>query len=250
MVFVSALIILGLVCIIISLTTANSFLSSLFSEIAGVFLIGGSTSIIYEMFARGDFVKINEQNTERILDEIRLSAQTESIGLVQVEEDSTKSDYAYLIENSGILIVVLNDGRTWTSMQAEGLRRRFKDPNKKTIFYLLHPESPMLAILARKVGASVTSLQSKILETVTLLNGLRTEKTQLEIYGHYLFNPHSLLVADQDVYVTPYFISRVRRFPPTYVFRKTEDQTGFYAKAVADLEALRLDSEEISQYQI
>lgn len=142
------------------------------------------------------------------------------------------------------LTILINDGRTWVSTNSVHLRNRFAQPNLRTRIFLLHPESPMLEVLARKVGSTREHMQNKIHETVRMLTELKGEKTKLTILGHYLFNPHALFLGDQYAIMTPYFTARGRRTVPLLRFHDNS-QTSFVRKLKDDVRDLENDAKEI-----
>lgn len=265
-------IILGLVLLLASQLLAsnkpNNFVSLVLNQLATALLVGGLWTGVYETFLRDDFIRINDentgkllsaaetilesgrQNTQTLLNKISVSEQEELLGLVEANSASNKYDYTDLITNSKALVLLLNDGRTWVSNHADQLRRRFADPEKTTKIFLLHPLSPMIPTHARKVGTTTQSLQLKIAETIEMLGTLRTANTSLEVYGHYLYNPYSLFIGDHYAVLTTYFASKGRRTVPMFRF---EDQDGqpdcYYKQLKEDVEVLKkFDAEEISNF--
>jgi len=194
------------------------------------------------------FEEISQKNTDRLLNKLNLTQQ-EIIGLEEVEAEANSYDYSELILNSKNLFLVLNDGRTWLSNRNSLFRKRFEDPEKTTTLFITHPESTMLSVLARREGEKTTErIQGKIEQTVRLLHRIKLQDTKLEIYGHFLYNPYSLFLGDNTAIITPYFFSRVKRTLPVLKFKDSGDARCYYQEARRDLEDLRQDSKDISQY--
>jgi hypothetical protein len=253
-------IIFGFVLLIVALQLKTGFWADAAREVSTIFMLGGVLHVVYELYLRDDFLRMNEENTVTIMDalndtrktiadKLRLAQQAEDIGLAETRSDASTFDYATLLELSPTVTIVVNGGRTWVSNNADRLRKRFLDPNKATNLILLHPSSPMMQVLARKEGSNQAALQHKVAESVAMLNQLKAEGTQLRILGHHLFNPHSVFLGDRYVIISPYFHSRGRRTVPAYRF-KNRDADCYYREIAADIQSLLLDAEDISNYTV
>ena len=241
---------------------------SVLRELATVLLVGGVLSLVFEFLQRRDFMLALDENADAlrtsmrdhhtvVLEEtrqhhaavlglVKLARQAESMGLVEARSEGG-FDYRELLIRSGELVIALNDGRTWVSTNAAYLKQRFREENKTTTVYLVHPRSSLVDVLARKEGIDRNGFLHKLAETVLMLNQLREQGTQLEILGHHLFNPHSVFLGDQYVVLTPYFHSRGRRIVPAYKFENREGDS-FYKEIKNDLLALRMDAEDIGAF--
>lgn len=173
----------------------------------------------------------------------KLSAGANSLGLVRILPDSDRLDYDRLIEQPRRLIVQLNDGRTWASVHHERLRRRLEDPAKDTTIFLVHPDSEIIPLLARKGSTDPEILRGKIKETLNILREV-AGPGNLEVLGHSLYNPHSLIMGDEDAVVIPYFTSRGSRSIPAFLYRATGG-ADYFSALESDLESLRVDSEPL-----
>ena len=214
------------------------------SSIAVAVLVGGLWTGAYELWLRQDFIRMNEENTGRILERIRVSDQEEQLGLVEALLDSEKYDYSDLILNSPSLTLLLNDGRTWVSLHNEKLQKRFADSTKTTKVFLLDPESEMVTVMARKTGTSPDALKAKLQETVDMLATASTQHTKLEVCGHSLFNPFALFLGDNYGVITLYFAARGRKAVPLFTF---EERMGdcLFKRLRDDVGALRLDARDL-----
>lgn len=225
-------------------------------SMAGLFLGVGFVTLVYEVFLLRDFEHLSKNNLDRIataLVELReslgqrfeLTKAQNRVGMVDASEDCTTYDYGPLLLDSRALVVVLNDGRTWASVHRDRLRKRFADPSKATTFILCHPESAMLPVLARKGSTTIDVIQSRIAETIQLLLDIKQPETVLELLGHHLFNPFTLVLGDENAIITPYFFSRGGRTVPAMKF---QDLGGpcYFRDIVDDVERLRIDARDIS----
>lgn len=183
---------------------------------------------------------------ESIASDLRLSAGLRAVGLVAVEPDSLSFDYGPILENDQRIVILLNDGRTWLSTQRSRLAKRLGDPDKETTVFLIRPESSMVDVLARKGNITPEVLSQRIRESVALLEELRGSRTNLEILGHELFNPHAVVLGDASAVVTPYFASRGGRTVPAMVYADVGAKS-YFRFIRDDLEALRKDAADITQ---
>ncbi len=241
--------ILSLLLLILSILIEDVFWSTVFNQLSTILLISGIWAIIYEMFLRTDFIRITDENTEKIINYVRVSDEMEKLGLLEIREDSLTFDYKPMFLESKELDIVINHGRTWVSRNSFILRKRFQDPTKKTRIFMLHPDSPMIEVISRKEGLPVSGVKDKISDAIRMLNEIRTETTQLEIYGHFLFNPFSILLADEYAVSTGYYFALGRRTVPLYKFGPIEGDC-FFKVIKEDIEALIDFSEEISGFSI
>lgn len=172
---------------------------------------------------------------------LQVAEQASKLGLAECVHDSSVYDYTAILVESKSVTILLNDGRTWTSVHRDRLRRRFAG-NGSTTIYLIHPDSAILPVLARKGGIEPEVLRGRIQETLSLLADICGPTTRLEVLGHHLFNPHSLVLSEKRGLVTPYFASRGGRTVPVFAFEDV-GQDCHYRQMAADMEALRMDSE-------
>jgi hypothetical protein len=103
----------------------------------------------------------------------------------------------------------------------------------------------MVQVLARKGSKDVELIKERIHDTVQLLEEIRDDQTSLEILGHYLFNPHSLVIGDDAAVVTPFFLSRGGRTVSAF---KYEDRGSpcYFQDLLNDIERVRMDTKAIS----
>lgn len=245
---ISILIILGLLFLIVSLFITNDFWQSFCNQLATVLLVAGVWTGIYEMFLRLDFIRITDENSDRVISHLKLSDEFRKLGLDEARADSGGYDFTHLLLHSEELFVVLNTGRTWVSTHSDPLRRRFQDADKKTTVFLLHPDSSMLTVISRKEATPVEGVREKIAEAVQMLNQLKTDDTQLAIYGHHLYNPYSLFLGDAFAVITPYYVSIGRRTVPLFTYLGVETDS-YYRNLREDVTTLLHDAQDISTYK-
>ena len=103
-----SLTILGLLPLLasVSLQDQKSFLYQLLYHLSAALLIGGIWTGVYEWFMRFDFVRLNQEQAAEILNRIRLADGEESVGLLEVVEDSNEYDYSPLLLEASELTIV------------------------------------------------------------------------------------------------------------------------------------------------
>lgn len=257
---------IGLLALIVSLQIEEKehpIIKALLREFATIAVIGATLHAIYELFQRQDFVRITntkadhvvqtldatrvelldqlQSHGEEVLSRIDLASQATKMGMVEITPDARSYDYSALLDCTHV-VAVLNDGRTWVSNNAPRLHLRFQSGSKHTTIFVIHPESPMITVLAKKEGTTEEAIRMKLVEALRLLATLGGTADNLTIYGHHLFNPHSVFIGDGFAVVTPYFHARMRRRGPAIRYEDSPHDS-FYRELRADVEALVLDSE-------
>lgn len=210
------------------------------------YALAGLVGSLAALITAGVVLLTNTRASDAVSHKLAIAAEATELGLVACIADSTVYDYTGVLCDSRKLVVVLNDGRTWCSVHRDRLRRRLQDTSKETTVFLIHPESEMIPVLARKGSIEPESLKNKIRETLALLDELCVDGSRLEILGHHLFNPHSLVLTETRALLMPYFTSRGGRTVPLFVFEDAGPGS-FYGNLVEDVEALRMDADQIGR---
>lgn len=251
---------LGLVCLLGEQVPTTAFWKSVLNELATALMIGGLWTAAYELVLRQDFTETHDSRTRQVLDAVErtrsevagtldLADREHTMGLFRVHASAEEFDFVPWLRDAKSFTAVLNDGRTWTSRHSANLRERLKDPSKSTTIVLLHPDSPALAVMARKVGSSVEALQSKIQDTVGIIRDSlpdpRSLPQNVRVLGHLLYNSHSVFLTDTHAALTPYFISRGRKTVPVFVFQDTGTPTGMFTKITEDIDQLIRDDTKV-----
>jgi hypothetical protein len=247
--------IIGLVALVISLRIESGFVSSLLRELTTLCLVGGALSTIYELFQRQDYLRAADRGVSRVLarltdvergviERLKIANRAEQVGLSDAGLDVTGYDYGPLLESSSSVTIIVNDGRTWVSTNSARLRKRLHDSSKKTRIILTHPESAMVSVLALKEGSNASAIKNKLAETLLMLSQLKAPHSDLQVFGHFLFNPHSVFLGDSYIVITPYFHGRGRRSVPHLRF---DDKAGdcYFKQSREDIDTLLLDAREI-----
>ena len=93
-------------------------------------------------------------------------------------------------------------------------------------------------------GGNLRDIRNKINETVELLKEISNPDTPLEVFGHYLYNPHAIFIGDENIIITPYYISKKRRSAP--LFRYKDSSESIYTKSImSDIDDLKEDSDKL-----
>jgi hypothetical protein len=187
-----------------------------------------------------------ERHIDSLEQSLRVAKHDPVLGLSETFHDVENFSYSQMIRESQNIIAVLGDGYSWVGRHAEALADRFADATKKTTIILVHPESELTAVLARKVGMQKEHFRHKIYSTVRQLKKLNTGKDNVKIWGHTLINSHSVFIADNKAVFSPYFLSTQRRMPPIFVLRDT-GQSSFFSKLKQDVNYLEKECSPISE---
>jgi len=132
----------------------------------------------------------------------------------------------------------------WTRRINRDLRVVFKTRGATQPSYLIHPQPPMLAVLARKGNVEPETLVAKIAETIAILKDECSSGGNLEVLVQFLFNPYSLILTDDQAVTIPYFMSRRGPTVPAFIFENAG--TGSHYEALRlDVESLRMDCERL-----
>lgn len=179
----------------------------------------------------------------------QLSRTTSSgtINLVDSINDSRKFDYSRILAESRRVTICLNDGKSWVEAHEQELSVRIKDSRLKTTVILCHPESPMIEILARKESKDPEEVKNKIIFTVEKLVAMSGHSKNLEVLGHSLINPSSIVLGDSSAVVTPYLLSRGKRIVPAFVYAEGTSG-GYFREIVRDFEQVRIDCERLDHF--
>lgn len=237
-------IIAGCFLLYISTILTDKFWSSLFNQLSIALMISSVSSVIYEFSLRQDFVRIIDENTSEIIKEVGLIRQKSYLGLIELKDEAGRYDYSHLISESTNLVIILNKGSSWYSVNSEDLKKRFKDSSKITEIFFLHPDKnhEALSVLSRKENLPVESIKTDIENTIEKLKHIKRQDTKLTIYGHQLFNPYSLYFGDDYAVITPYLHTR----RPCLLFKfEAGTPTCFYEELKNDIDDLRNKAEEI-----
>lgn len=150
------------------------------------------------------------------------------LGLAQVYADFSEDTSALsAIALGRDLLVVMNDGRSWLASKRESIEKRLKDNTKRTRILLLHPRSPFLETLVRKNQKTVNGQIEEIRRSYNIINGMAVDGTNIEIRGHFLFNPSTLILTESQAFCSPYYYMESGALP-LYKFTAGDDSALYY----------------------
>jgi hypothetical protein len=123
--------------------------------------------------------------------------------------DVTFGTYAQekLVEEANELTLVFNDGRNWVDMRRDLLTRWLKRSGRSLRFVCLHPDSPFLSILIKKNTKPLETQRYEILRGFVAVHNAAADAgnpSALRIYGHYTFNPITLLMSEKKALLSHY----------------------------------------------
>jgi hypothetical protein len=212
----------------------NSGVFGLMLALCGAVLAAYSLNI-------ADRQRLIQTEVGKLSDRILQLGEKNELGLVELAGDASIYDYTDIIAQPKTLTIVLNHGQTWVSVHIERLRKRFADPTKETTFFVIHPESPLVPIVARKGNTEPSVILAKLRETISLLREIKGPQSRVNIYGHFLYNTYSACIGDKEAVVTAYFLSRGARTVPVFRFADVGSECVF-RELVDDIKKLKLDS--------
>lgn len=275
---------LGLLLFVSLKLTKDSLEASILNNIASSLMVSGILSGAFELSLRKEFLDMNERSTEAvikelkgttsyidasilseinknsasILSEIKFPTKGVNIGLIDAIPTAIGYDYSSFLRDQKELIIVLADGRTWTSINIHHLKERFKDENKKTTMILLHPDSSEIKAWATKTEYTEQDFKGKIGTTVRTLLSAKQEverekqnlgSVNLEIRGHRLLNPYSVYLGDNEAIITLYFHAGARRELPLFKFHNIKDEHSFFQNLRESILKLKEESEDMEKFK-
>lgn len=135
------------------------------------------------------------------------------------------------------LLLVFNDARAWVEAHTEELKNRVLVRGQRVRVLLLHPQSNFLKVLDRKTEKLPNQEIMEIQYSFKILSELQRLRPNLvEVKGHYLFNPYTLILTTTEAIVMPYFLMK-RGELPVLVF-KNFGQESIYHQYRSDAESL------------
>lgn len=234
----------GVVCFVAVFMVSEQRQVLLFAAVGITFAVTGSVlAVLATKLERVESDLLRDLAT--LARDVGLTRQFGAVGLSEVWVDSTTYDFGQVITSSRRLVIMLNEGRTWCSVHRDKLRARFADRSTETVVFVIHPESPMIDVLARKASRDSATIRRRIVDTVELLQEIRSPNTSLEILGHFVFNPHALILGDSRALISPYFTARGGRTVPVLCYEDT-GASCFFKDIEKDVELLRIDARDIS----
>jgi hypothetical protein len=166
------------------------------------------------------------------------------IGLSSFRSSFHGFSYKELMEKAFEMLIILNDGRSWIDSYRELLQFRAKN-HKKTWIILIHPRSEFLPVLIKKNGKQRTTQLDELRRSFDIINELRKISAAIDIRGHHLFNPYSLIITEDQASVMPYFYNESGDLP-MLTFSNTGEGS-LYNRYRTDAYALYNGSESLTE---
>lgn len=237
-VIASVMIILGLISIAYkgSLPPADWKVAYL-GELSSALIVGGLLSLLFKIVQD----KENETQLRRLL---RIHDSVDELGLREILPESQGYNFTNLIENSGTLSIVMNDGLRWVGNNTVALQERF---SKKSVteFFTVDPDSVFVESLAAKTGTTPDDLRKKIRDTWQRLENSYNNSTKqgvLKIYRLKTYPTRSIFLSANMLVETPYQIAAGRANIPVYEFCKVSRKDSPHAFAEHDIGEMRKES--------
>ena len=181
------------------------------------------------------------EHIRKVYGEADLVKDANGIGITALYGNSYAFNWDPILAESEQLVLVFGSGMRWVARNAEVLSKRFKDSSKVTHIFLIHPESPMVKVIATKLGSTPEKYVDQITDTVAQLSRMGASPLNTFVRGHFSTDCHFLCVGDNKGFLTPrYFATRSRHAP---IFKFEGGQEGsFLARVVSDIEDLKKPS--------
>lgn len=217
----------------------NSFWYSVAGNAGCAILISGVLSFLQEI--------VSKKDSERVLRELfGISSAIKDSGLLDIKIDSKQYSYTKLLSDSDHFYAIMNDGLRWVGNYSDELKTRFSKKTKITEFYLVDPEGLFLDALAQKTNRDLSSLKSKINETISTLNDLynnqSSHKGDLKIYFLKNYPTQSIYYTDDIIVTTSYQTSCGRSMVPLFEYKFDKSSSNVAKHLYQDLDLVRLES--------
>lgn len=212
-------------------------------NVASVVLISGLLTLLQNLI-------VKKFDDDKLLTLLQLSKSIVQSGLRRILTNCAEYNYTQLIEKSKRFSAIMNDGLRWVGNQTPILEKRFNSKHTETEFFLVNPQGDFMKPLAGKTSTTITDLERKIEQTVSLIESTYEKSKKgghLRIYylGHY--PTQTLFYTENRVLVTPYQTSSGRNIIPLYEYEYEKGVVSIASYLVEDLERVRNESRMISE---
>jgi hypothetical protein len=237
-VIASVMIILGLISIAYKGSLpATDWQVQYLNELSSALLVGGLLSLLFKIFQD----KESESTLRRLL---RIHDSVDELGLKEILPESQGYNFTPLIEETGTLCIVMNDGLRWVGNNTVALQQRFS-MKSTTEFFTVDPDSSFVESLALKTSITPEELRKKISDTWKRLEesyGNSEKKGTLKIYRLKTYPTRSIFFSDNLLIETPYQTASGRANIPVFEYRKVARQDAPYYFAKHDLDEIRKEA--------
>ena len=244
-VIASILIIVGLISIAYKGTLPpDDWRFPYLTELSSALLVGGLLSVLFKLIQDRE----SENKLRRML---RIHDSVDELGLVEIVPESQGYNFTLLVEESDLLIVVMNDALRWVGNNTVSLQNRLSRKGKSTEVFIVDPDSTFVSSLAAKIGITKEDLQKKIKETWKRLEEIYNasdKKSKLTIYRLKTYPTRSMFLTETTLVETPYQVASGRANIPVYVYRKVARHDSPYGFAYHDIDAIRNESTIVKQW--
>jgi hypothetical protein len=165
-------------------------------------------------------------------------------GLREIRSSFHGFSFEHLLRDSIDLLVVMNDGRSWIDSHRELLATRIANPKLSTRVMFVHPSSPFIDVLIRKNGKSKTMQLEELQRSLQILERARQPNSNLDVRGHYCFNPYVLHISEREAVLSPYLLGESGALPLFVFVREATD--AIYLRLREDAEQTFQGAEPLS----
>ena len=211
----SILIIIGLLLLLIQpLVDSESYWYTTIGNISNTLLIGGTLSLLYDLF-------LKKEENENLLKMLKISFSVHDSGLRQIMTNSADYKFSALLTSSEKFIAIMNDGLRWVGNHSPEIESRFNKKDTLTEFYFVDPNSEFCKALAIKTEVSLSDLQGKIKQTISLIDSTykrSLKKGKLRVYLLKNYPTQSIFLTENKIVVTPYQTASGRNVIPLFEY--------------------------------
>ncbi|NXZ83841.1 hypothetical protein HZI61_01375 [Haemophilus influenzae] len=162
-------------------------------------------------------------------------------GLSNIVFKNNLSDLNIDIVNSDNLVIVMNDGKNFSSNNSTALYKRYAN-KKLTQFVILNPESDYEPFLCKQHGKEIGFYKTKINDLINDLKIRKNDGANIEIYLSDFSVRTSIILTDTKAIVGTYRNTKGKdNTPPSYIYEKDGCE---FNNIINDIEKLKNSSKK------
>jgi hypothetical protein len=216
------------------------------SGLVQILTISALFTSINEWILRSEYLSYFGELRDDIRRDTSIKDSIDHFGLAEVYVDASEYKFRDIIENSAMLTISMNHGRTWLSQKADYFKVRFTSRDKQTRFVFSDPNGSASASIAQKEGKTKEALIERVEEAIKIIieAGGTSENTQLFLQPYYTCQ--TIILTDQLAVATPYCNSSGRYTVPLFVYRD-KGENSYFKQISTDIKELIKESANISE---
>lgn len=252
---VLVLALVGLIFFIISEKFCEGLAKNILNQISLAILISGILGMINEYCLKTNLIEL-------VLEKVDMKSDLDSTGIEAIYSNITEINYkSYYKKARRNIDIVHIYGRTWTTNHIDEIMEKAKSVNCKVRVVLVSPDSPFVGALEKHYDYDEGKLKSLIQE---VSNIWRTKQEKLdeikkaskkksknvgniELYYHKGQPTNSMYRIDNRIVVVQTKTTHEKTtMLPAMIFRKTENENGYFKIYQKEIEQLIKESEKVN----